>query len=108
MTDPQEIKNLKEIAYDLRVSVIKTLSHAKSGHSAGALGLADIFSALYFKFLKINPENPNDESRDRLILSAGHVCPILYTTLAKKGLEVTANFKKDKLGKQLFLHLNIN
>jgi transketolase len=92
MTDPQEIKNLKEIAYDLRVSVIKTLSHAKSGHSAGALGLADIFSALYFKFLKINPENPNDESRDRLILSAGHVCPILYTTLAKKGF-----FKEEEL-----------
>ena len=53
MVNPQEIKNLQEIAYELRVSVIKTLAQAKSGHSAGALGLADIFSALYFKFLKI-------------------------------------------------------
>ena len=92
MTDPQEIRNLKEIAYELRVSVIKTLAQAKSGHSAGALGLADIFSALYFKFLKINPENPNDENRDRLVLSAGHVCPILYATLAKKGF-----FKEEEL-----------
>lgn len=92
MTSPQEIKNLNDIAYELRVSVIKTLAHAKSGHSAGALGLADIFSALYFKFLKINPENPNDENRDRLVLSAGHVCPILYATLAKKGF-----FKEEEL-----------
>jgi len=92
MVNSQEIKNLQEIAYELRVSVIKTLAHAKSGHSAGALGLADIFSALYFKFLKINPENPNDENRDRLVLSAGHVCPILYSTLAKKGF-----FKEEEL-----------
>lgn len=87
-----EIKQLEKIAYDLRVSVIKTLAHAGSGHSAGALGLADIFAALYFKFLKINPENPNDETRDRLILSAGHVCPILYASLAKKGF-----FKEEEL-----------
>ncbi|NBO17547.1 MAG: hypothetical protein EBV07_01510 [Proteobacteria bacterium] len=70
----EEIRKLEEIANELRVSVIKTLTHAKSGHTASALGLADIFSALYFKFLKINPENPNSENRDRLILSAGHGC----------------------------------
>jgi len=81
----EEIRKLEEIANELRVSVIKTLTHAKSGHTASALGLADIFSALYFKFLKINPENPNSENRDRLILSAGHACPILYCSLAKKG-----------------------
>jgi len=87
-----EIKKLEEIAYELRVSIIKTLTHAGSGHSAGALGLSDIFAALYFKFLKINPSTPNDEKRDRLILSAGHVCPVLYASLAKKGF-----FKEEEL-----------
>jgi len=81
----QDIKKLEKIAYEIRVSVVKTLSHAESGHSAGALGLTDIFTALYFKFLNINPFNAQEESRDRLILSAGHVCPVLYVTLAKKG-----------------------
>ena len=88
----EEIKKLEKIAYELRVSVIKTLANAGSGHTAGALGLADMFSALYFKFLNISPENFQDENRDRLILSAGHVCPILYASLAKKGL-----FKEEEL-----------
>jgi len=88
----QEIKKLEEIANELRISVIKTLTHAKSGHTSSALGLADIFSALYFKFLNINPESPFDEKRDRLILSAGHACPILYATLAKRGF-----FKEEEL-----------
>lgn len=88
----QEIKKLEEIAYDLRVLTIKTLAHASSGHTAGALGLADIFSALYFKFLNISPDNFEKDNRDRLILSAGHVCPILYTTLCRKGF-----FKEDEL-----------
>ena len=88
----EEIKKLEKIAFELRVSVIKTLANAGSGHTAGALGLADIFSALYFKFLNISPENFQDEKRDRLILSAGHVCPILYASLAKKGL-----FKEEEL-----------
>ncbi len=88
----EEIKKLEKVAYELRVSVIKTLTHAESGHSAGALGLADIFAALYFKFLNIHPENYQDEKRDRVVLSAGHVCPILYSTLAKRGF-----FKEEEL-----------
>lgn len=68
------------------------LSESKSGHTAGPLGLADIFSALYFDFLNVNPRDPLDENRDFLILSNGHVCPILYSALANKGF-----FDKDEL-----------
>lgn len=81
----EEILKLKEISFELRKSVIKMLAHAKSGHPAGSLGMADIFSALYFKFLNINPKNPYELNRDRLILSNGHISPILYSAMAKKG-----------------------
>ena len=80
-----EILELEKIAYELRVLVIDMLEEAKSGHTAGPLGMADIFSALYFKYLNINPDNPYELNRDRLILSNGHICPILYASLAKKG-----------------------
>lgn len=79
-----EINELEKIAYDLRVLVIKMLENSKSGHTAGSLGMADIFSALYFKYLNVNPTNPYELNRDRLILSNGHICPILYASLAKK------------------------
>lgn len=85
MLNPIEIQKLEEIAFELRKDVIKLLTKAQSGHSAGALGLADLFAALYFKYLKINPKDPTDEKRDRLVLSAGHVCPILYAALGQKG-----------------------
>jgi len=79
------LTELEEIAAQLRQDVIKMLLAAGSGHSAGSLDLADIFSALYFSVLNVDPKNPTDPDRDRLILSNGHTCPILYATLAKKG-----------------------
>lgn len=85
MISQSEIANLKQISFELRKDVIKMLSFSKSGHSAGSLGMADVFAALYFKFLNINPKNPFELNRDRLILSNGHICPILYASLAKKG-----------------------
>lgn len=85
MISKEEIIKLEETAYELRKSVIKMLAHAKSGHSAGSLGMADIFAALYFKFLNVNPKNPHELNRDRLILSNGHICPVLYSALAYKG-----------------------
>ena len=85
MFTKEEIKNLELTALELRKDVIKMLAHAKSGHSAGSLGMADILTALYFKFLQVNPKNPYELNRDRLILSNGHICPILYASLAKKG-----------------------
>lgn len=97
MISKEEIKDLEKISYELRVNVINMLSISKSGHPAGALGMADIFAALYFKFLKVNPNNPYELNRDRLILSNGHICSILYSSLAKKGFfdEVELNsFRK--------------
>ena len=73
----EEISNIKEKAKDLRISVISMLALAKSGHSAGALGMADIFATLYFNLLK---------KEDRLVLSNGHICPILYASLAHSGV----------------------
>ncbi len=76
---------LKYKANDIRESIIKMLVEAKSGHSAGPLGLADIFTALYFSVMKHDPKNPTWEGRDRLVLSCGHNCPVLYATLAEAG-----------------------
>ncbi|MFC2107237.1 transketolase [Bacteroidota bacterium] len=76
---------LKDIAFKIRQDVIKSIAEAGSGHLGGSLGLADIFTALYFSELNHDPENPSWEERDRLILSIGHVAPVLYTTLANAG-----------------------
>jgi len=81
-----DIKKLEEIARQLRCDVIEMLLEAKSGHSAGPLGMADVFTALYFGgILNVDPKNPFWEDRDRLILSNGHICPIHYAALARVG-----------------------
>lgn len=79
---PDEIRALATL---IRKEIVLMLLEAGSGHSAGALGMADVFSALYFGVLKHNPLNPNWEERDRVILSNGHICPVLYATLAECG-----------------------
>ena len=76
---------LEKKANDIRQDLIKMLVKAGSGHSAGPLGMADIFTALYFKVLKHNPKKPNWDGRDRLILSNGHIVPIRYVTMAHAG-----------------------
>jgi len=80
-----EIKKLKLIANTIRKDVIQMLEEAKSGHSAGSIGLADIFTALYFNVLYHDPKDPEWEDRDRFVLSNGHVCPVLYAALANAG-----------------------
>ena len=84
LTD-QKIIELKEKANEIRKSIIEMLYHAKSGHTAGPLGMADIFTYLYFVALKHQPENPFWADRDRLVLSNGHICPVLYATMAHAG-----------------------
>ena len=79
------LKQLTFMADIIREDIITQLQHAKSGHSAGALGMADLMTALYFNVLKHNPKKPKDEKRDRFILSNGHTCPVLYATLANAG-----------------------
>lgn len=72
-------------ANDIRQDIVRMLLEAKSGHSAGPLGMADIFAALYFHVLRHDPKTPHWEGRDRLVLSCGHICPVLYATLARAG-----------------------
>ena len=79
------IQELEEVAIKLREEVISMLVEAGSGHPAGALGMADIFAALYFHVLNIDPKNPKLENRDRLVLSCGHICPIMYAAMAYRG-----------------------
>jgi transketolase len=84
----KKINSLPELnlmAKNLRQDVIKMLNKAGSGHSASSLGTADIFTGLYFNVLNHNPKNPWWEKRDRLILSAGHLCPIRYAAMSKSG-----------------------
>lgn len=79
------IKDLELIANTIREDIISMLLAAGSGHSAGPLGLADIFTALYFEVLKHDPKNPNWEERDILVLSNGHCVPVRYATMANAG-----------------------
>jgi len=76
---------LKEMAKKLRRHVITMIATAGSGHPGGSLSAADIITALYFKILHHNPENPQWPDRDRFILSKGHAAPILYAALAETG-----------------------
>ncbi len=79
------IPELELKANDIREDIIKMLEHAGSGHSAGPLGLADIFTALYFDILKHDPKKPNWSQRDILLLSNGHCVPVQYATMAEAG-----------------------
>lgn len=80
-----EILDLQKKANHVRKLIIESLVEAKSGHSAGPLGMADIFTAMYFKILRHDPKNPLMEDRDRLVLSNGHICPVQYAALALAG-----------------------
>ena len=81
----KKLQLLEEMAVRIREDVIKMLVEAGSGHSAGPLGMADIFTALYFHILNHDPKNPGWPDRDRVVLSNGHICPVLYATLAHAG-----------------------
>lgn len=80
-----KIKLLEKRANDIRESIIEMLTEAGSGHSAGPLGMADVFTAFYFHILSHDPKNPDWTERDRLILSNGHICPVRYATMAHAG-----------------------
>jgi transketolase len=84
LTDEQ-VLNLQIQANKIRKSIIEMLAEAKSGHTAGSLGMTDVFTLLYFHTLKHDPKNPTWALRDRLLLSNGHICPVLYATMAHAG-----------------------
>ena len=79
------IERLETIANEIREDIIRMLEHAGSGHSAGPLGLADIFTALYFDIMRNDPKNPDWDERDILLLSNGHCVPVRYATMAHAG-----------------------
>lgn len=99
------LEELDKKANEIRKDIIKMLLAAGSGHSAGPLGMTDIFTALYFNILNHNPEDPAWEDRDRLILSCGHITPVRYATMANAGYFPRTWLKKlRKLGSPLQGH----
>lgn len=76
---------LHNISMNIRKDIINSVAGAKSGHPGGSLSIADILTVLYFDKMNIDPQNPKDEDRDRLVLSKGHAAPALYSTLAERG-----------------------
>ena len=79
------VPELQEVSRQIRRDIIKMLMISKSGHSGGPLGLADIFASLYFNIMNVDPKNPMLKERDFFFLSAGHLCPVWYATLARRG-----------------------
>lgn len=86
------VEALKKIAKEVRKGIIEEVYNAKSGHPGGSLSCADILTVLYFNQMNIDDKKPDDENRDRLVLSKGHASPALYSVLAQKGY-----FDKEKL-----------
>lgn len=92
MPKTYSLEQLQEFARQIRISIVKMLNAAKSGHTGGALGIADVFTVLYFAEMKVDPRSPEDPNRDRFVLSAAHMVPVLYATLAERGF-----FPKEEL-----------
>ncbi len=98
-------EELQKKANEIRKDIIKMLFSARSGHSAGSLGMADILTTLYFNIMNHDPDNPCWEERDRLFLSNGHICPSLYAVLAHSGYFSVKELKTlRKLGSRLQGH----
>lgn len=85
MLAAEEIRRLQEQARLLRIDILSMIAAAGSGHPGGSLSLVEIFTALYFKIMTLDPRRPGAEDRDRLVLSKGHAAPVLYAALASRG-----------------------
>ena len=85
MLTESKLLTLEKRANDIRQDILRMLTTAGSGHSAGPLGMADIFTALYFHVLRHDPKRPLWKDRDRLFLSNGHIVPVRYATMAHAG-----------------------
>lgn len=105
MSGQLSLTQLDHMAVTIREDIIRMLEHAGSGHSAGPLGLTDIFTALYFNILKHDPKNPEWNERDLMILSNGHTVPVRYATMARAGyFPVEELMTLRKLGSRLQGH----
>ena len=90
--DNAKLQMLKETAKNIRLGILEGVHAAASGHPGGSLSIADIMTYLYFSEMNVNPADPKNPDRDRLVLSKGHTAPALYAALAEKGF-----FPKDEL-----------
>lgn len=105
MSGQLTLVQMESMAETIRQDIIRMLEHAGSGHSAGPLGLADIFTALYFNILKHDPAHPDWAERDILVLSNGHTVPVRYATMARAGyFPVEEIMTLRKLGSRLQGH----
>ena len=103
--EESKINFIQTKANEIRQSIIEMLLEAGSGHTAGPLGMSDIFASFYFHILNHDPKNPNWSERDRLILSNGHICPVQYATMAHAGYFPIEELKTlRKLGSRLQGH----
>ena len=82
---PMNVSELQIMAGTIRCDIIDMIHTANAGHPGGSLSAADIVTALYFRVMTIEPENPQWPDRDRFILSKGHACPVWYAALAERG-----------------------
>ena len=104
-----DIMNLNSISKEIRKNIIEEIYHANSGHPGGALSCVEILVSLYFNQMNIHPDKPDDENRDRFILSKGHACAALYATLANRGYFEKEELKSfRKLGSRLQGHPDKN
>ena len=81
----KDVERLEEQAGQLRRDIVEMIHAAKAGHPGGSLSAVDMITALYFHVMRIDPQNPRWEDRDRFVLSKGHACPALYAALARRG-----------------------
>ena len=81
----KDVERLEEQAVQLRRDIVEMIHAAKAGHPGGSLSAVDMITALYFHVMRIDPQNPRWEDRDRFVLSKGHACPALYTARARRG-----------------------
>ena len=99
------VQQMEKKANEIRQDIVSMLVAAGSGHSAGPLGMADVFTALYFAVLHHKPKDPKWSERDRLVLSNGHICPVLYAAMAHAGYFPKAELKTlRKFGSRLQGH----
>ena len=82
----KDVERLEEQAVQLRRDIVEMIHAAKAGHPGGSLSAVDMITALYFHAMRIDPQNPRWEDRDRFVLSKGHACPALYAALARRGV----------------------
>ena len=86
MMNSEKAKELSELCNQFRKDVLTVLHEKQTGHPGGSLSVCEILTALYFDRMNVNPADPSDPNRDRLVLCKGHAAPMLYRVLAEKGL----------------------